>query len=120
MAKTETLGDALKKIALVGVGAAAITAEKSKELVEVLAKKGEEAVEQGKALNEELKHNRKEKVTDDFLDSLTPEQMEELKGKIIERESEAKNEAEAQNEAEVQSESEAENETETQRETDGE
>ena len=52
----------LKKVLLAGIGAVAVTAEKSKEVVEQLVKKGELTVEQGKVLNEELKHNVAEKL----------------------------------------------------------
>lgn len=61
------LGDDLKKIVLLGIGAAAKTAEKcadAKEIVDELVKKGELTVEQGKVLNEELKHTVKEKVNE--------------------------------------------------------
>ena len=51
------LGENLKKVMLAGVGAVAVTAEKSKELLDEMVKKGELTVEQGKVLNEELKHN---------------------------------------------------------------
>ena len=51
------LGEGLKKILLVGIGTAAVTAEKSKEILDELVKKGELTVEQGKVLNQELKHN---------------------------------------------------------------
>ena len=53
------LGDGLKKIILMGIGAAAVTAEKSQQVVEELVKKGEITVEQGKELNQELKRNVK-------------------------------------------------------------
>ena len=56
------ISDDLKKIMLAGIGAVATTAEKSKEVVDALVKKGELTVEQGKILNEELKHNIKEKL----------------------------------------------------------
>ena len=56
------LGDGLKKVLLAGVGGAAITAEKSKEIIDEMAKKGEETVERGKAMNQELKHNIKKTV----------------------------------------------------------
>lgn len=55
----ENFGDGIKKILLAGVGAVAVTTEKSKELLDEMVKKGELTVEQGKALNEELKHNIK-------------------------------------------------------------
>lgn len=55
--------DDVKKVFLAGIGAAATTAEKAKELVDQLVKKGELTVEQGKVLNEELKHAVKEKLS---------------------------------------------------------
>ena len=58
------LSDGLKKVFLAGVGAVATTTEAAKDLVDQLVKKGELKVEQGKVLNEELKHNVKEKVND--------------------------------------------------------
>ncbi len=58
------LSDGLKKIFLAGVGAAATTAEAAKDLVDQLVAKGELTVEQGKVLNEELRRNIKEKVSD--------------------------------------------------------
>ena len=56
------LGEGLKKILLAGIGTAAVTAEKSKEILDDLVKKGELTVEQGKVLNQELKHNIKSTV----------------------------------------------------------
>ena len=58
----EKLGSGLKKVLLAGIGAVAVTGEKSKELLDEMVKKGELTVEQGKALNEELKHNIKSTV----------------------------------------------------------
>ena len=63
--------DGLKKVILAGIGAMATTAEKSKDILDELVKKGELTVEQGKILNEELKHNIKETVKD------TKEKMED-------------------------------------------
>lgn len=57
-----SFSDELKRIFLAGVGAVATTAEKSKEMVDELVKKGEITVEQGKVLNEELKRDVQEKV----------------------------------------------------------
>jgi len=59
------IGEDLKKIMLLGIGAAAAAAEKcadAKDIVDQLVKKGELTVEQGKVLNEELKHTVKDKV----------------------------------------------------------
>ena len=58
---TNILEDEVKKIFLLGIGAAATTAEKSKALVDDLVKKGEITVEEGKTLNQELKHKMNEK-----------------------------------------------------------
>ena len=51
----ERLGEGLKKLALAGIGTAAYAVEKSADILDTLAKKGEETVEQGKVLNKELK-----------------------------------------------------------------
>ena len=89
----EGFGENVKKLLLAGIGAVAATAEKSSELLDEMVKKGELTVEQGKALNQELKHNikktvqektsdKEEKKADDmdaFLEQMTPEQMEKLK-----------------------------------------
>lgn len=53
-------GDGLRKVFLAGVGALATTVEKSQEIVDDLVKKGELTVEQGKALNAELRHKVQE------------------------------------------------------------
>lgn len=98
----EKFSDSMKKILLAGIGAAATTAEKSKEILDDLVKKGELTVEQGKVLNEELKHNVKqtfqkaeEKDPQDVLKGMTPEQIAALKDAIAQMETE-----EAQPEAE--------------------
>ena len=56
------ISEDLKKIFLFGVGAVATTAEKSKVLIDELVEKGDLTVQQGKILNEELKHNIKETI----------------------------------------------------------
>ena len=91
------IGENIKKILLAGIGAVATTTEKSKELLDEMVKKGELTVEQGKVLNEELKHNikktMKEKVNvsvkvsdpeelDDLLEKMTPEQITRLKERL--------------------------------------
>ena len=50
------LTDTFRKIFLAGVGAVALGAEKSKAAIDSLVEKGELTVEQGKVLNQELKH----------------------------------------------------------------
>lgn len=54
------IGDGFKNIFLAGIGALAITGEKSKELVDQLVEKGELTVEQGKTVNAELAHKASE------------------------------------------------------------
>lgn len=56
MADNNFLSDGIKKFFLAGVGAVATTAEKSQEIFDNLVQKGELTVEQGKALNQELRH----------------------------------------------------------------
>lgn len=90
------LTDGVKKLLLAGIGAAATGAERSQEILDDLVKKGELTVEQGKTLNEELKHTVKSnlqgakaeapaegsKSVADILASLTPEQIAELKAAL--------------------------------------
>ena len=66
----DSFGEELKKLILLGVGAAVTTAEKSKDLIDKLVRKGELTIEQGKVLNEELKHNIKETVKEKYTDAL--------------------------------------------------
>lgn len=92
-------GEELKKIVLAGIGAVAVSAEKSKEVVDELIKKGEVTVEQGKILNEELKRKISEKTKEvkeenkddksdkvsevlDELSKMTPEELEKIKAKL--------------------------------------
>ena len=51
--------DLVKNVVLAGIGAAAVTTEKAKDVADELVKKGSLTVEQGKVLNEELKHTLK-------------------------------------------------------------
>ena len=55
-----TLSDGFKDIFLAGIGAMAITGEKTKDLVDQLISKGELTVDQGKQINTELKHKAQE------------------------------------------------------------
>lgn len=81
-----TLTDGVKKVILAGVGAMATTAEKSQEIVKDLIEKGELTVEQGKALNEELKRSIKAKTPEEkatsILEGLTDEEKEALKSQL--------------------------------------
>lgn len=118
----EKLTDGLKKVVLAGIGTVAVTAEKSKEIIDEMAKRGQQTVEQGKVLNQELKHNIKETVkktvggteevpTQEALvamfDKMTPEQIAELKEKLAAAE-EAKAAEKADGETETAEEKEAE------------
>ncbi len=98
----EKFSDNIKKVILAGIGAVAVTAEKSKELLDEMVEKGELTVEQGKVLNEELRHNVKKTVKEkmdevkpsreekleDMLDRMSPEELAALKEKILKREEE--------------------------------
>ena len=94
-------GEEFKKIILAGVGAAAVTAEKAEQVVNYCVEKGELTVEQGKVVNEELKHSVKQKVDatkekfkkktslDDVLkavDNMSDEELEALKEKLAKAE----------------------------------
>lgn len=101
----DSFGENVKKLLLAGIGAVAVTAEKSKNLLDEMVEKGELTVEQGKVLNEELKHNIKKTVKEktgagrketaaeelsDLLDKMTPEQLAALKEQIQKKEAEEK------------------------------
>lgn len=89
------LGDGIKTLLLAGVGAIATTAEKSKEIIDDLAKKGEITVDQAKNLNDQLKQDIGDKVANtvsagtdatkkilDQIEDLTVEEIVKLKQKI--------------------------------------
>jgi len=90
----------LERVLLAGVGAITKTAETAGDLFEELVTKGALSVEQGKALNEELKHKVKEKATETSqkvqstvvsgfvknMHKLTPEELKEIRAKIDEME----------------------------------
>ena len=108
----DQLSEGLRKLVLAGIGAVAATKEKSEGILDELVKKGELTVEQGKVLNEELKHNIKDAIREnvtlhvvtpeetcgeesaddtadfvmDAVDSLNDEQLAALKARIAERE----------------------------------
>lgn len=109
----DQLSEGLRKLILAGIGAVAVTKEKSEGILDELVKKGELTVEQGKVLNEELKHNIKDAIREnvtlhvvtpeetcgeendeeesadfvmDAVDSLNDEQLAALKARIAERE----------------------------------
>ena len=77
----EKIGDGLKKILLVGIGAAATTVEKSQQIIDELVKKGEITVEQGKELNKELRHNVKKTLEARKLDASAVEERLSKMGK---------------------------------------
>ena len=58
----DAISEGLRKLILAGIGAVAATKEKSEVILDELVKKGELTVEQGKVLNEELKHNIKDAI----------------------------------------------------------
>lgn len=104
------LGEGIKKFFLIGIGATAMSVEKSGEILGDLVKKGELTVEQGKALNQELRHNAEEKRKkadeekknrnlSDLVSGLTAEDLAKLKELIANAEAsveEAKKEAPAE------------------------
>ncbi len=90
--------EGIRKIFLAGVGAVATTGEAAKSLIDTLVEKGELTVEQGKALNEELKKSAKDKmnrhvtvhVVNEFKDfysavyKMSKEELESLKERLNE------------------------------------
>lgn len=79
--------DGIKNIFFAGIGAAAIVVEKTGEVADTLINKGAEAVEKGKAINQELKHKAAEyhaekKDISSFVKNLSPEEKEQLKKEL--------------------------------------
>ena len=96
------IGDGIKKFVLMGIGAAAMTVEKSQQMVDELVKKGELTVEQGKELNQELKRNvrktideaaeKKEATLEEKIAMMSAEELENLKAFIEKTEASPKTE----------------------------
>lgn len=94
------LTNGIKKAFLASVGAAATTAEVTKDIVEKMIEKGEQTVKQGRVLNQELKHNAKKKVKEhvsvevtkkyddafECVDEMSAEDLELLKERIAKAE----------------------------------
>lgn len=91
--------ESFKTLLLAGVGAAALTIDKSQEILKDLVDRGEITVAQGKALNQELKHRMQavketeEEKTDaapkDFsklIEGFSAEDLEALKEQILKAE----------------------------------
>ena len=85
------VSDSFKDVLLAGVGALAIGAEKSKELFDQFVQQGQITVEQGKSLNEELKHKAEtaasgiqEDVLAAHMAAMTPDQREAFAKKVAE------------------------------------
>ena len=100
----EDLGKSLLNVAMAGIGAVAILAEKAAEVGKVCAEKGAETLEKGRALNEELKRKgeqvaqeRRERYANEPLGRLPAGEREALRRKLADldaKEAEAKAEAE--------------------------
>ncbi|MEE1114643.1 MAG: hypothetical protein UHN88_06155 [Eubacterium sp.] len=80
------LTEDIKKLLLAGIGAVATGAEKSKAILDELVDKGELTVEQGKVLNQELKH--KVQAAADHAKEKVQEVREEVKEKVGEQKAE--------------------------------
>ena len=89
--ETKKIEDQLKSVVYVTVGAAAVLAEKAKELVSEFEQKGKATCEKCQVNNEKLKHNIKEAVdkvinvtvvkdetTDEFIEKMNDLSEEEL------------------------------------------
>ncbi|SDB29822.1 phasin family protein [Eubacterium oxidoreducens] len=95
----DKFSEGIRKFFLAGVGAVATTAEKSQEIINDLVEKGELTVEQGKAMNEELKHKVTSRVNptpeeraDHIVGKLSEEELEALKAKLAEMEEDGEEE----------------------------
>ena len=89
----DNITDGLRKLLLAGVGAVALTTEKAGELLNEMVEKGEITVEQGKALNQELKRTikdstgkKEEKDLSKVVEGLSADELSKLKELIAEAE----------------------------------
>lgn len=105
------IGEDIRKILLAGVGAVAETAERSRDMIDELVKKGELTLDQGKVLNEELKRNVEDKIKEhvtvtvtktapadvqgvkDAVENMEDEELGQIKAKIAEVEGKRKAQA---------------------------
>lgn len=78
---TGTNGELLKKTVLVGIGAAAEVADRSKNLTDSLAKKGQDTINKGRAMNEELKRKAREDLLE-HVENMTEEERNALRQKL--------------------------------------
>jgi len=99
----EDHGFDFKQIFFAGIGAVAMTAEKTHELVRELIEKGEMTVEQGTIINEELKSKIGAKMRSaadivdppekpsviDMMESMNQEELAAIKAKLLELERES-------------------------------
>ena len=89
------MNDDVRKVMMAGIGALSSAAEKTQETIDSLAKKGEEALDHGQAINERLRHKIKEIINDEkpeakpgkddilsALDHLSPEELKAVKEKL--------------------------------------
>ncbi len=107
MAFFDDISDGVKKAFLAGVGAVAMGAEKSQELVDDLIHKGELTVEQGKSLNEELTRKVREtadSASDEMLRSKFRGMSAEERAEWIERARKIAEDLEAEDVVEVEGE----------------
>ena len=105
----EDQGFEFKHIFFAGVGAIAMTVEKTRDLVRELIEKGEMTVEQGAIINEELKRNigskmrsaanavdpQKSPTVVDMLQTMSREELDAVKAKLEELEKEEQQQAQA-------------------------
>ena len=96
----DSQGFDFKHIFFAGIGAVAMTAEKTHELVKELIAKGEMTIEQGNIISEELKSNLGEKIrsaadvvdppkkptVSEMMDSMSKEELAAIKAKLAELE----------------------------------
>ena len=92
----DQIGEGIRKLIMAGIGAVAMTKERSEDVLKELVRKGELTVEQGKVLNEELKRNVSESIQQakekksvcsqnkvlEQMDQMTPEQLQQIKEKL--------------------------------------
>lgn len=75
------MSDLLKKTVLVSIGAAAEVIDRSKDIADELAIKGQETINKGRAMNEELKRKTRNDLLE-HVENMTEEERQVLRQKL--------------------------------------
>lgn len=89
------INEDVRKVMMAGIGALSTMTEKTQETIDTLAKKGEETLDHGQAINDRLRHKIKQVIKEEVpdlkpgkedilsaLEHMSPEELAEVKEKL--------------------------------------